>query len=152
MADIDVTLATVTDVDAVFRIESESFPVPWRREFFENELQATGRLNLVAKKEGRVVAYVFAMWYFDEMHVNKIAVAPDWRRLRIAEALMARCIAFAGKQKITSISLEVRTTNDSAQAFYRHLGFIPTYTRPRYYPDGESAVVMTLILGDSITR
>lgn len=146
MADIEVALATAQDIDAVFRIESQSFPVPWKREFFESELQASGRLNLVAKRDGRVVAYVFAMWFFDEMHVNKIAVEPDARRLGIADALMARCIAFARKQKVASISLEVRTTNDGAQSFYRHLGFIPTYTRPRYYPDGESAVVMTLIL------
>ena len=39
--------------------------------------------------------------------------------------------------------LEVRKSNESAQAFYRHLSFESSYIRPRYYPDGESAVVMT---------
>ena len=146
MADFEVAVATQDDIEDIFRIESESFPVPWRREFFESELNASGRLNLVSRENSRPVAYVFAMWFFDEMHINKIAVDPEKRRLGIADELMARCIAFARKQKIASVSLEVRASNDTAQSFYRHLGFVPSYTRPRYYPDGEAAVVMTLTL------
>jgi ribosomal-protein-alanine N-acetyltransferase len=144
MADFEVAVATQADIEDIFRIESESFPVPWRREFFESELHASGRLNLVAREGGRPIAYVFAMWFFDEMHINKIAVDPGKRRLGLADDLMVRCLAFARKQKIASVSLEVRASNDGAQSFYRHLGFVPSYTRPRYYPDGEAAVVMTL--------
>ena len=35
------------------------------------------------------------MWFFDEMHVNKIAVIGDERRKGIAQALMDRCFDFA---------------------------------------------------------
>jgi [ribosomal protein S18]-alanine N-acetyltransferase len=130
------------DVDAVHRIEQASFPAPWRREFFLSELTADGRYNLVAKLGGVVVGYLFAMWIFDEMHVNKIAVDAGMRRRGVADALMARCFAFARKQGVETISLEVRKSNDGAQEFYRHLEFESTYVRPRYYPDGEAAVVM----------
>ncbi len=130
------------DVAAIHQIELASFPAPWRREFFASELTADGRFNLVAKRSGAVVGYLFAMWIFDEMHVNKIAVAEHERRQGIADALMDRCFAFARENEIESISLEVRLSNTGAQDFYKHLGFKASYLRPRYYPDGESAVVM----------
>jgi [ribosomal protein S18]-alanine N-acetyltransferase len=121
-AELVIEAAKRADVDAVHRIETASFPAPWRREFFLSELQADGRYNIVAKLGGVVVGYLFAMWIFDEMHVNKIAVDAGLRRRGIADALMARCFAFASANGVETISLEVR---------------------PRYYPDGESAVVMT---------
>jgi ribosomal-protein-alanine N-acetyltransferase len=143
---IDIETATASDITAVHRLEEAAFPQPWRREFFEGELHASGRFNLVAKRYGRVIGYLFAMWIFDEMHVNKIAVEEPERRKGIAEALMGRCVDFAREHDIRSISLEVRKSNRGAQEFYKHLAFEPAYVRPQYYPDGEAAVVMTKML------
>jgi [ribosomal protein S18]-alanine N-acetyltransferase len=138
-----IEAAKRADVDAIHRLEEASFPAPWRREFFLSELRADGRFNLVAKLDRVVVGYLFAMWIFDEMHVNKIAVDAGVRRRGIADALMARCFAFARENGVETISLEVRKSNDGAQAFYRGLEFEASFVRPRYYPDGEAAVVMT---------
>lgn len=143
MADVEIKLATAADIDAIHALEVEAFPSPWRREFFESELRASGRFNLVARRNGSVVGYLFAMWYFDEMHVNKIAVAESERRQGIAVQLMDKCVRFAHVNRVKSISLEVRKSNSGAQEFYKHLDFAASYTRPRYYPDGEAAVVMT---------
>jgi ribosomal-protein-alanine N-acetyltransferase len=138
-----IEAATRADVDAVHRIEEASFPAPWRREFFIAELTADGRYSIVARRGGAVIGYLFAMWIFDEMHVNKIAVVESERRRGIADALMAHCFAFAREQNVETISLEVRKSNAGAQEFYRHLGFASSYVRRHYYPDGEAAVVMT---------
>lgn len=143
---IDIALAVAQDVDAIHALEVAAFPSPWKREFFTSELYSSGRFNLVARRSRRIVGYLFAMWFFDEMHVNKIAVDESERRKGIADALMDRCFAFARQQRIRLISLEVRQSNTGAQEFYRHLHFEPTYVRPRYYPDGEAAVVMTRTL------
>jgi [ribosomal protein S18]-alanine N-acetyltransferase len=145
-SDLVIGPATRADLEAVHGLETEAFPVPWRREFFDSELAADWRLNLVARRDGALVGYVFAMWLFDEMHVNKIAVAETARRQGIAGVLMARCFAFAREHGIRTISLEVRRSNQGAQDFYRQLDFKPSYVRPRYYPDGEAAVVMTRAL------
>ncbi|MEO8382235.1 MAG: ribosomal protein S18-alanine N-acetyltransferase [Acidobacteriota bacterium] len=144
MGELVIERAVRRDVDAVHRIEEASFPAPWRREFFVSELSAEGRFNVVARREGRVIGYLFAMWIFDEMHVNKIAVDGTERRRGVADALMARCLGFAREHAVLTISLEVRQSNRGAQEFYRHLHFESSYVRPRYYPDGEAAVVMTL--------
>jgi predicted N-acetyltransferase YhbS len=76
MADaLSIEAAKRADVDAIHRIEEAAFPAPWRREFFLSELTAEGRFNLVAKRGGIVVGYLFAMWIFDEMHVEVHAPA-----------------------------------------------------------------------------
>jgi ribosomal-protein-alanine N-acetyltransferase len=142
--DVVIAAAGDADIDAIHQLESIAFPSPWRRDFFEGELHASGRLALTAKRDGQLVGYCFAMWFYDEMHVNKIAVDPSARRQGIAQELMRQCTLFAKSHGVKSISLEVRQSNDGAQDFYRYLHFAPLYVRPRYYPDGEAAVVMVL--------
>ena len=143
MADLIIERAAADDLVAVHALEQRCFPAPWRREFFESEVSNPGRFNLVARRDGAVVGYLFAAWFADEMHINKIAVDERCRRQGIALALMERCTAFAVAQGVTSIWLEVRQSNREAQQFYRMLDFEAEYIRKGYYPDGESAVVMT---------
>jgi len=142
MPDLDIVPATAADVDAVHHIEQASFPAPWRREFFAAEVTAENRYNIVATRDGVVIGYLFGMWIFDEMHVNKIAVDAAHRRQGVAHALMERCFDFAAQHGISTMSLEVRQSNRAAQEFYRFLEFETSYIRKRYYPDGEAAVVM----------
>lgn len=146
MGELEIGPPNRGDLPFIHALETAAFPAPWRFEFFESELSASGRFNLVARRDGKLVGYVFAMWIFDEMHVNKIAVHESERRQGVAAALMARCLEFARANSIRSISLEVRRSNEGAQAFYRHLGFRDEYIRARYYPDGEAAVVMELVI------
>ena len=140
--------ASLKDLDAIHGLESAAFPAPWRREFFASELLQTGRVCLVATRDSYLIGYVFAMTILDEMHINKIAVAQAERRRGIAIALMHLCMDAARERKVTLLSLEVRQSNAGAQRFYEHLEFEPSYVRPRYYPDGEAAVVMTRRIAD----
>ena len=140
---VTIERAVAADVREVQALEQRCFPSPWRREFFESEIGNEGRYNLVARRDGAVAGYLFAMWFAEEMHVNKIAVDASLRRQGLALALMQRCLGFAIEHGVTSISLEVRRSNDEAQRFYSFLGFEAEYIRKGYYPDGEAAVVMT---------
>ena len=148
-SEVTIDIAGAADVDAIHRLEVAAFPTPWRREFFVNELQCSGRMNVVARRNGTLIGYLFAMWFYDEMHINKIAVDERERRKGIALALMNECTEFAARNAVRTISLEVRESNTGAQAFYAQLGFARLYVRPRYYPDGEAAVVMMLEVAPS---
>jgi ribosomal-protein-alanine N-acetyltransferase len=143
VAGLTIERARAADVREIHALEKRCFPSPWRREFFESEIISEGRFNLVARRDGILAGYLFAMWFEDEMHINKIAVDPELRRQGVALALMNRCTAFATEHGVTSIWLEVRRSNDDAQHFYTFLGFEAEYIRKAYYPDGEAAVVMT---------
>ncbi|MFN2443122.1 MAG: ribosomal protein S18-alanine N-acetyltransferase [Thermoanaerobaculia bacterium] len=138
--------ATAADLDQIENLERASFPNPWRREFFASELRAEGRRNRILRADRAVVAYCFTMYFLDEMHVNKIAVAAPLRRQGLAALLMDDVVAFAKEKGIRTIALEVRESNQEARDFYEALAFEERYRRPRYYPDGEAAVVMVLDL------
>ena len=65
------------DLDEVARIESESFPIPWKREFFASELVEPHRyIRVLGRDDGgipRIGGYLFAVALYEEFHINKIA-------------------------------------------------------------------------------
>ena len=146
MDEVVVADARAADIDQIVALERAAFPSPWKREFFESELRARGRYNRILRLDRMVVGYCFAMHFLDEMHINKIAVSESSRRRGYAGILMADAVAWAQGNGVKTIALEVRESNDAAQGFYRAIGFADRYRRPRYYPDGENAVVMMLAL------
>ena len=67
LSEITIRAVQIEDLDSVTSLERLSFPAPWRREFFEGELRAPGRLCLVAiDSSTHLAGYVFAMHLFDE--------------------------------------------------------------------------------------
>jgi ribosomal-protein-alanine N-acetyltransferase len=135
--------ARSSDLDAVAELERISFPVPWKRDYFEVEIGAPYRYNRVVRDErGRLLGYVFCAFAGGELHVNKIAVSPECRRSRLATRLMDEVFGHARAVRAEEIYLEVRVSNAAARLFYEELGFLETGRRARYYLDGEDALVM----------
>jgi ribosomal-protein-alanine N-acetyltransferase len=135
--------ADIGDLDVVAALEHVSFPVPWKREYFEAEIGAAYRYNRVAiAPKGDIAGYVFCAFAAGEMHVNKIAVAERHRRRGVATLLMDEVLEFARRTQVEEIYLEVRVSNRPARAFYGGLGFREAGRRSRYYLDGEDALVM----------
>ncbi|WP_304425770.1 tRNA (adenosine(37)-N6)-threonylcarbamoyltransferase complex transferase subunit TsaD [uncultured Adlercreutzia sp.] len=82
-------------------------------------------------------------WVVDgDVQVLKVGVSPAWRRHGIARALLARMADDARNLGARTSSLEVRASNAGAQALYEALGYQSLGRRPRYYSDGEDAVIM----------
>ena len=82
-------------------------------------------------------------WIVDgDVQILKVGVDPAWRRHGIARELLSRVASDARDLGTRTCSLEVRAGNEGAQAFYRALGFESLGTRPRYYSDGEDALIM----------
>ncbi len=68
-----------------------------------------------------------------------LAVAPEYRGEGYGERLVARVTEDAGKA-----SCHARQSNDSAVAFYEHLGFSVEREIANYYEDGEGAYYLRL--------
>ncbi|HIT51355.1 MAG TPA: tRNA (adenosine(37)-N6)-threonylcarbamoyltransferase complex transferase subunit TsaD [Candidatus Aveggerthella excrementigallinarum] len=93
---------------------------------------------------GDVLAGYVGTWVVDgQMQVLKIAVEPTFRRRGIARELLARAAADARDLGASEATLEVRASNEGAQALYAALGFRSLGVRPRYYSDREGAVIMS---------
>lgn len=82
-------------------------------------------------------------WVVDgDVQILKVAVMPEMRRCGIARELMARVTGDARNLAAVTSSLEVRASNEGAQALYEALGYTRLGVRPRYYSDREDAVIM----------
>jgi bifunctional N6-L-threonylcarbamoyladenine synthase / protein kinase Bud32 len=131
------------DLPAVREIEIVSFPDPWSPAMFAGELSRSDRIWRAAETAGgALVGYGGVMIVGDEAHLMNLAVAPGARRRGIARMLyddLALRAARAGARRIT---LEVRHDNDAALGFYRAAGLSVEGVRPRYYREGQDALIM----------
>lgn len=82
-------------------------------------------------------------WVVDgDLQILKVGVDPAWRRHGIARVLLARVADDTRNLGARTSSLEVRAGNAGAQALYAALGYEALGRRPRYYSDGEDALIM----------
>lgn len=84
------------------------------------------------------------MWIMlDEAHVTTIGVAPEYRGHGLGEMLLIELFEEALRRGAEWMTLEVRVSNDTAQALYLKYGFTRQGIRRRYYSDnGEDAYIM----------
>ncbi len=89
-----------------------------------------------------LVGYAGCLVVDGEAQILKVGVDPARRRRGIACELLAHVADDARNLGAETCMLEVRASNEDAQAFYRALGFEEAGTRPGYYSDKEDAVLM----------
>ncbi len=114
----------------------------WSAHLVADELLQKNRSWWVAEHEDRVVGYAGGLVVDGDLQILKIAVEPSFRRRGIAHELLERVAADARNLGAQSCSLEVRASNEGAQAFYKAHGLASVGVRPRYYSDREDAVIM----------
>jgi len=134
-----------TDVDQVVEIELRSFPTPWSREAYLNELRNPSAYYMVGEFEDRIVSYCGAWVVMDECHITTIAVHPRYRGRAFGAQTLYALLDEARKRGANRATLEVRPSNDPAQTLYAKFQFFPAARRKGYYADTrEDAVVMWL--------
>lgn len=114
----------------------------WNEALVADELPRGDR-SWWAAYEGETLVGYAGGWIVDgQVQILKVGVDPAMRRRGIARGLLARVAADARDLGASSCSLEVRASNAGAQALYAALGLASLGVRPRYYSDGEDAVIM----------
>ncbi len=144
---VAVRKMTMQDVPAVSQIDRLSFSLPWPEHSFQYEVGENRVARcFVAETEDRRIAAMIVSWIIvDEMHIATIATHPDFRRQGIGERILREALQDGRDAGAHLAFLEVRATNEPAQAMYRKFGFRVSGKRPRYYRDnGEDAILMTL--------
>ena len=91
-----------------------------------------------------IVGYVGLWLMVDQAHVVAIAVREEYRRLGLGELLLTESVEAALANGQESVTLEVRRSNESAQALYEKFRFLKVGVRRKYYTDNkEDALIMT---------
>ena len=160
----------IQDLSQVRRIERESFPTPWPRNSYRREILNNARAHYFVvriaggqnksasrrspwflcsllpfghKEACDIVAYAGIWTMMEEAHITTIATATNYRRRGLGELLIVEMVKLAITEGVEKLTLEVRMSNEAAQALYRKYGFSEGGLRPRYYSDDfEDALIM----------
>ena len=131
-----------SDLGRVYQIEVESFSNPYDVAILQ-QLYEIGTGFLVAIEDGEVVGYII-FWIKEEGlgHIIALAVDKKFRGRHIATRLLMMAMTIFKNCDIHRITLEVKSHNDVAVAFYKKFGFVIDRKVPNYYEDGSDAYVM----------
>jgi [ribosomal protein S18]-alanine N-acetyltransferase len=138
-------ISSPDEIDAILAIEQASFTNPWTRDMYVAELKNEGvSFFYLARDKGRQIVGFCSFWrVLDELHINNLAVVPEFRRQGIATALLRRVMDEAARFGIRRTMLEVRQSNTPARQLYERFGFVVAGTRSKYYTNPiEDALVL----------
>ncbi|MCS6926689.1 MAG: ribosomal protein S18-alanine N-acetyltransferase [Candidatus Binatia bacterium] len=139
----------LADLSAVLSIEQASSPCPWKAEFFLSELHKPYARVFIAELQGEVIGYLCCWFVVDEVQILNLAVHPSYRRHGVAKALLQAVLTAARGAGMRYLSLEVRRGNRPARALYHQFHFRQVAVRPRYYADGEDALLLVCDLSQT---
>lgn len=142
---LDIELMRRRHLKQIMPIEEVVYPRPWSLGVFNAELDLAKRgerYYIVGTIDGQLVGYAGLLFTPDDAHVTNIAVDPDWQRRGIATDLLLELCWKAREHGSQGMSLEVRVSNEAAQALYARFGFVPAGVRRKYYENVEDAIVM----------
>lgn len=130
-------------LDRIMRIERASFAAEaYPRGFFLELYRECGGLFFVAKRAGRIGAYMITCPDARGAEIVSLAVHPEHRRQGLARALIEHTFGVLRARGIRRVELRVRWTNAAGLSLYRSFGFRRTGLERGYYEDGGDAVRM----------
>ena len=135
------------DLIEVVEIEEMSGLNRWGYDAYRRELFTNPNSVMVVARNlhpGPAIAGFFAGWIVeDELHINNVASRPEYRRIGVARSLLESAIDDSACRGVLLVILEVRASNEAAQALYGKLGFKLIGRRRDYYRGPiEDALVM----------
>jgi ribosomal-protein-alanine N-acetyltransferase len=134
-----------SDLDGILAVDHASFLRPWTKEMYEAELRNPGvtRIFVIRTTECAVAGYCAAWFVARELHINNLAIRPEYRRRRLATILLEHVLGAARAEGAERATLEVRRSNHAARALYEGLGFRVRGVRQDYYAEPvEDALIL----------
>jgi len=133
------------ELDLIQEVDRLSFPSPWTRAMYEEELRHVGTAFIIVLRTGAapLAGYCSYRLVADELQINNVAVRPEHRRSGFGRALVEYALGHGRAAGAVTALLEVRRSNLAAQRLYFSLGFVQVGERPRYYghPEEDALVL-----------
>ena len=134
------------DIDRLLRLNLRCFKQGenYTRHTFNYLLTQPQSLGLAAETPtGELAGFVLLMNNPDgAAHITTVGVAPEHRRRGIAGRLIDEIEQLLRKKSVSTIVLEVRVSNTSAQELYSKAGYSIVKRMIRYYHNGEDGFLM----------
>ena len=131
------------DLDAVVRLERESFSTPWPKNSFENSIDHPDVDALVVRSAGSVQGFLVAAQKGNEYLIANVAVGKKYRRRGLASKLIVKALSLGEGRGAGYAVLDVRESNQAAILLYEGLGFHCVQKALGYYScPPEDALIM----------
>lgn len=142
----DIRPLTVTQLDECWRLDQRCFVdgEAYSRDTFEFLLTSPESVAYRAvTPEGAMVGFIVGLVEPNQTgHITTVGVAPEHRRRRIAQRMLAKIEDSFRRRHVRTVRLEVRSVNAGAQQLYRNLGYSVTQRLPHYYSNGGDGLLM----------
>lgn len=139
-----IRFAERDDLEKVSIIESESIKMPWSKKAIKDFYDCDTSKILTAFSDGTLCGYITFSCVLDEIQIANIAVSKQYRRKKVASKMLDFLMSFATDNSYSTITLEVRESNDPARLLYNKFGFeIVGIRKNYYYYPSENAILMT---------
>ena len=133
---------TYDDIEKVSQMEREFFSTPWSEASIAHYMEAGNTIFVVARHGEETIGYAAVMCILDEGNLVSIGVHDDYRQMGIASELLDIVYDMAHDRGVTSINLEVRTSNEAAIALYEKHGFVQNGRRKDFYRDPKEDALL----------
>ena len=142
--DVLIKKIELENLDDIMEVEISSYGAHhWARSSFVSEINNDIAFYFCAIVEGKAVGYIGIWEIFEEAHITTLAVLPEFRGKKIAQALLIRAFDDCREKKVKYITLEVRVSNKAAKNLYEKFGMKSLGVRKGYYQDNnEDALIM----------
>lgn len=131
------------DLEQVSTMEAACFSMPWSKKSFEENLNRSDAVYVVARDGEKVLGYCGAYVILNEADINQVAVEPLHRKKGIGGKMLAALLDKLGKAGADAVTLEVRKSNEAAIALYESMGFVTEGIRKNFYEKPvEDALIM----------
>lgn len=104
----------------------------------EYELEKNSYVYLI---DNKIVAFISYVIFFERAELNYIFVSPNYRRLHIASVLMEHMLNECKQKQVSTVDLEVNSTNVHAINLYKKYDFEIINIRKKYY-EGNDGYLM----------
>ena len=150
-----VVICTLSESSAADLAEIDKFcnTPPWSAALFRSEFQNRVATVFGARTKGELVGFLVIHTIVDESHIMTFGVRPDYRGQRVGKELLLSALRTLHEKGVKRVTLEVRVSNEPAQALYHKFGFNEVGVREGYYVDNrEDALTLALDLTDFISQ
>lgn len=133
-----IRAATVADADAIAAL-LDACGQNWTLDHVRSELaRETGRHLVREDARGAILGWITE----DVAEIDMLAVHPSARRSGLGRQLLDAWEADVRTRGALKVWLDVRPSNEAALRLYQGAGYRSTGRRPRYYHDGEDALLL----------
>jgi ribosomal-protein-alanine N-acetyltransferase len=130
--------ATADAMEVMVRAFDPAYGEAWTLSQLSGVMLMPGTWLTIARLDAAPLGFALVRSVLDECELLLLAVDPLWRGRGVGGALLRNSLHVARRRGITSMNLEVRSTNNAIRLYEKN-GFEYVHRRPGYYrgKDGQ---------------